>query len=146
MFPITCNAFGDIAAVVQVINEIVKAFDGVRGSKAQYSEFLHELLAFRDVLDEVQKLADKLDAVQKDVLLNQVRQGCSVLDVSFPEMRRFQLLDDDGPPNPKTGRSLKEQILKLDWRFIERDAVLGLKKKLVYHRQQPQMHVSILSR
>ncbi|KZV65323.1 hypothetical protein PENSPDRAFT_737772 [Peniophora sp. CONT] len=127
MFPISCNAFGDIATMITIAYTIAQALDDARGSADEYRAFAYVLRAFGELLEEIKELHASAsdDAVSPRVLVG-INGCCEVLEDARLKVARYGGLED---AHEKT--SLRRVVLKLRWRLLKRDEVERLRVKLL---------------
>ena len=102
MFPISCNAFGDIVAVVQLVRDIIRALDDARGAADEYGQFVHVLTSLGTVMDQVYRLAkDHPDDGLREAVLEEVRRVC--VDISNATDIHGTRFDDPANPIAKDG-------------------------------------------
>ena len=118
MFPITCNAFGDIVAVIQLIHDIVKALDDARGAADEYARFVHVLTTLGAVMEEVYCLAQQSrNEDLKQAVLAEARRVCDDISKATDSISGFDKLTE-ASKRPGRGRVYSREVFaKLRWRF-----------------------------
>ena len=122
MFPITCNAFGDIIAVAQLIRDIATALDEVRGATSGYRAFVQQLHTTATIIDEAHRLVHGRPASSlQAAILDEVRGCCADLERAEERTSGFEaFLPSNGSQAPgsyKLRDRLSRGAKMLQWRF-----------------------------
>ncbi|KZV61198.1 hypothetical protein PENSPDRAFT_693617 [Peniophora sp. CONT] len=140
MFPISCNAFGDIVAVVQIVHDIVVALDGARGAAEEYRQFIHVLSALGAVMDGVYCLAkDSQDENLKQIVLEEVRRCCVDINSAHSSVARFEKLEETS-----SGLSAGGIITKLHWHFRKASDAAKYAKRFGESHQRLNSFIGLL--
>ncbi|VDB85846.1 unnamed protein product [Peniophora sp. CBMAI 1063] len=143
MFPITCNAIGDIIAVVQLIRDIVVALDDARGAAEEYKQFVHVLTALGAVMEAVYKLArDSPDDALKSVVLEEVRRCCNDINNAHNSIAKFDRLE--GETSVRTSRA-GTLFTKLHWHFLKASDATKYAKRFSESHQRLNTYIGLLS-
>ncbi|KZV66138.1 hypothetical protein PENSPDRAFT_689252 [Peniophora sp. CONT] len=121
MFPISCNAFGDILAVVQLVRDIAAALNDARGAASEYQRLIHELNMLGTVLEEAHQIAvSAQDNTLKDALLTEVRR-CSVEDIAEAGklLPGFEILAQPSVGDKGKFARARTTVKKLQWHFMK---------------------------
>ena len=126
MFPITCNAFGDIVAVAQIICSIAKALKESGGAAQDYREFAHELYMTGSVMREVHRMVQESsnDAL-RELLLVCARSCCDDLEMANELTSGFAVLISVQSESIASvsrlgaGKWLVQGVKKLRWHFMK---------------------------
>lgn len=120
MFPISCNAFGDIVAVVQIVREILVALDDARGAAEEYRQFVHVLTTLGTVMEEVYCLAkDSPNEGLKQAVLAEIRRICDDISSATDGVAGYDKLAEASARSSR-GHGYSRQLLsKLRWRFLK---------------------------
>lgn len=114
MFPITCNAFGDIIAVVHLVRDVVIALDDARGATEDYRQFVHVLKTLAIVMEECYCLAnDCQNEGLKLAVLAEVQRVCGDISSATDRIAGYDRLAET------SSRSSREVLIKLRWRFLK---------------------------
>ncbi|VDC01803.1 unnamed protein product [Peniophora sp. CBMAI 1063] len=119
MIPITCNAVGDIIAVVQLIHKIVKALDDSHGAPAEYRRFIHILTALGEVMDTIYELAEKSsDENLRHIVLREVQHCCADLNEAQECVAGYEKLQEAS--SSSSLRARRDRVLtKLQWHLLK---------------------------
>ncbi|KAI0029116.1 hypothetical protein K488DRAFT_89074, partial [Vararia minispora EC-137] len=130
MLPITCNAVGDIIAILTIISNIVQSLNESRGAPAEYRDFIHELESMQIVLPQISNIAESSsDATVRDYLDQEV-QKCQQLVVDAGDrLSGFSMLAQAPSAVSRRLDRLRRQGKKFQWRFLRRDEVGDFKQK-----------------
>ncbi|VDC01806.1 unnamed protein product [Peniophora sp. CBMAI 1063] len=114
MFPITCNAFGDIIAVVHLVWDVVIALDDARGATEDYRQFVHVLKTLATVMEECYCLANNCqNGGLKLAVLAEVQRVCGDISRATDSIVGYDRLAET------SSRSPREILVKLRWRFLK---------------------------
>lgn len=113
---------GDIVALVNVIKDLVKAFDKIRGSSAEYQEINKKLWAFTRVLQKVETLCRSFeDTIElnasRDAIHSIVGQSQRSVDGFLRRTRKFQPALREG----SSGNKLQGAARKAQWKLSGSD-------------------------
>ena len=115
MFPISCNAFGDIVAVVQIVRDIVVALNDARGAADEYKQFIHVLTALGTVMGEVYDLAQaSQNETLRQAVLDEVQVCCININSAHKSITGFEKFADTSTDIPRG----KRVFVKLHWHFL----------------------------
>ena len=120
MFPISCNAVGDIIALVQLACQIVTALNESRGAQAECRELFAQLTSIAHVLEVSRHTIDSLriDALRK-IVDEQLASTSRYIQDGLGKVARFS----DLLPQATTGRpTLGDRAMTtwscLKWEFL----------------------------
>ncbi|VDC01805.1 unnamed protein product [Peniophora sp. CBMAI 1063] len=121
MFPITCNAIGDIIAVVQLIYDIVKALDDTRGAVKEYKQFIHVLTALGTVMHAVHDLVkDSHDDILRRNVLQEIQRCCEDINQAQSSIAGFQKLEKASTDRASSRASAASTMFtKLQWHLLK---------------------------
>lgn len=120
MFPISCNAFGDIVAVVQIVRDIVVALDDTRGAAEEYRQFVHVLTTLGTVMEEVYCLAkDSRNEGLKQAVLAEIRRVCDDISSATDGIADYDKLAEASTRSPRGPGYSRQLLSKLRWRFLK---------------------------
>lgn len=145
MFPITCNAIGDITAVVQLIRDIVVALNDAHGAVEEYKQFVYVLKALGTVLSEVYDLAK---ASQNETLcqavLEEVQRCCIDINSAHNSITKFEKLEET-PTRPT--RSVRTSLIftKLRWHFLRASDAAKYAKSFSESHHRLNSYIGLLS-
>ncbi|KZV74381.1 hypothetical protein PENSPDRAFT_204117 [Peniophora sp. CONT] len=121
MFPITCNAVGDIIALATFVLDIIRALDETRGSVPEYSDFVGELRAMHTMLVAVVRISqDTMDGVLRKEIVSEVDHCGKDVQRALARIVRFSALESAGARSSSMRVQLARQWYKLEWRFSQR--------------------------
>lgn len=150
MFPITCNAFGDIVAVAQIICSLAKALKDSNGATQDYRDFAHGLEMTATVIQEVHSLAHNSSyETVRDVVLDNTRRCCADLQRAneltsgFESLIRAQSSGVSGS-NGVVGR-LSRGAHKLRWHFMKSSEAAEFTQRFRDYCSQIQLCVTLLN-
>ena len=117
MFPITCNAIGDIIAIVQLVRDIVVALNDSRGAVDEYRQFVHVLKALGTILEAVYELAsDSQDRRLQQSILEEVQLCCITINNAHKSLSGFEKLAETSARSTRGGP--RAALTKLHWHFM----------------------------
>ena len=116
------GSLGDVIALINIVKDLVKAFDKRKGSSAEYQEIIRKLWAFNRVLQEVDTLCSstvittELNASRNALLsvASQARRSIEALSTGY---QKFE-------PSLREGGSrsrLQDAARKAEWKFFHSD-------------------------
>ncbi|KAI0032226.1 hypothetical protein K488DRAFT_70778 [Vararia minispora EC-137] len=118
MFPITCNAVGDIVAIAQLLLNAHAALSEARGSHKDFRDLSDELQYFSDVLSATAGVVrESEDEALRSNVLEQVQKGCDVINTMAQRIIKFTPLGESLSSDVDFGERLRRGLLKLEWRF-----------------------------
>ena len=145
MVPISCNAFGDIVAVVQLVREIVLALDDARGAAQEYKQFVHVLTTLGTVMEEVFYLAnDSQNEALKQAMLAEIRRACGLISSATDSIAGFDRLRGDASALSSGRDHSRELLSKLRWRFLRASDAENHTKRLSESLQRLNAFIGIL--
>ncbi|VDC01801.1 unnamed protein product [Peniophora sp. CBMAI 1063] len=117
MFPITCNAIGDIIAVVQLIRNIVIALDETRGAAEESKQFTRVLSALGTVMAEVYDLAKAShNETLRQAVLEEVRLCCIDINSAHKSISDFEKLEESSARF--TRNTTRRNLKKIQWHLL----------------------------
>lgn len=131
MVAFTCNAFGDIVAIVSILRMITIALKDSRQSRGEYRCFMDDLQRFADLLERVAKQESTVsapDSLQEQVLAA-VQRCCDVIQRAVDCVDGFKCLKEDTPLQTFSDR-LKSGVLKVRWRVTKVSEVKVVRSEL----------------
>ncbi|KZV66126.1 hypothetical protein PENSPDRAFT_737273 [Peniophora sp. CONT] len=146
MLPITCNAFGDIIAVVQLFRSVALALNETSGASRQYEEFVHELNRTANVMDEASIAAERFrDSTLRQTILEEVRLCCLDLERASKHIEGFDALtaapsDSDRAHDART-RLVSRPAKMLRWHFTKASEAAEFAR--CFRNRQRQIHVCV---
>ncbi|KZV65383.1 hypothetical protein PENSPDRAFT_689945 [Peniophora sp. CONT] len=120
MFPITCNAFGDIVAVIQLVLELVKALDDTRGAAVKYRLFVQELESLSIMMGEAYRVAEGAPSTLQLLVLKEIQICTNNIEDAYRRTRGFEKLGESSQK-----RTVKTKLLK---RLVRKPLGLAAKK------------------
>jgi hypothetical protein len=146
MFPITCNAVGDIIAVAALIADIVSALKETSGSPAHYRGFIRELNSMRVVLDSIGRIADRCnDGDLRCTIVDEVQDCCLVLEDGAQRIAKFSPLGHDMSSTDSSRFRLARFWYKVEWRIMKQGEIDKFTTKFSASRQRLTTFMVILS-
>ncbi|VDB85856.1 unnamed protein product [Peniophora sp. CBMAI 1063] len=143
MFPITCNAIGDIFAVVQLIRDIVVALDDARGAAEEYKQFTRVLSALGTVMGEVYDLATaSCNEALKQAVLEEVQLCCIDINNAHNSIAKFDRLEGDTSVRTSRAGTL---FAKLHWHFLKASDAAKYAKRFSECHQRLGIYIGLLS-
>ncbi|KZV65324.1 hypothetical protein PENSPDRAFT_133812 [Peniophora sp. CONT] len=118
MFPISFNAFGDIATMITIVYAIAQALDDSRGSADEYR-------TFGELLEEIRDLHASSPEDISPRVLEGIKGCCEVLEKARQMLSRYSALE-----GTRGHCSLRHAVVKLRWRLLKRDEAEVLHVKL----------------
>ncbi|KZV65388.1 hypothetical protein PENSPDRAFT_756574 [Peniophora sp. CONT] len=145
MFPVTCNAFGDILAVAQLVRSIVVALDDARGATEEYMQFVHVLTALGTVMGEVYDLAKtSQNQTLRQAILEEVQRCCSGINSAHNSIAGFEKLAES---SARSSRSIRAGgiVTKLHWHFLRASEAAKYSKRFGDSHQRLNNLIGLLS-
>ncbi|VDC01543.1 unnamed protein product [Peniophora sp. CBMAI 1063] len=100
MIPITCNAVGDILALVTLFLDIARALDEARGSPAKWRALNSELKSLHIVLASVARVAEHTtDTLLRDEIVREVNRCSDDVHRALERVAEFSTLGRDESPD-----------------------------------------------
>ena len=145
MFPISCNAFGDIVAAAELVRAIVVALDDSRGAAKEYQLFVHVLTGLGTAMGEAYELAkvSRNDALRQAVL-EEVQLCCISINNAHKSIAGFEKLvqtSDQSSPGKRAGII----FAKLHWRFLRTSDVVEYTKRFSESHHRLNTYISLLT-
>ena len=133
------GSLGDVIALINIVKELITAFDKRRGSSAEYQDILRKLWAFNRVLKEVETLCRSITTTaeattSRDAMLCVVGQARTSIEALSKGIRKFE-------PSLRQGgsqSSLKDAARKAEWKLFHSDDSAKIQSEI-------DMYCSILS-
>ncbi|KZV61196.1 hypothetical protein PENSPDRAFT_308089 [Peniophora sp. CONT] len=145
MFSITCNAIGDIIAVVQLIRDIVVALNDAHGAAEEYKQFVYVLKALGTVLAEVYNLAK---ASQNEslcqVVLEEVQRCCIDINSAHNSITNFEKLEETSTRSSRGARA-GLVLTKLRWHFMRASYAAKYAKRFSESHHRLNSYIGLLS-
>ena len=137
MFPITCNALGDIVTLAALVLDIIHALNESRGSASDYRILVGELNAMHTMLTAVERVARDTvnDALRFEILREVDRCGTDVQG-ALTRIVKFSALGHSSTKSDSPRVCLARQWYKLEWRFSHRDEVQTARQELMMATQR----------
>ncbi|KZV74386.1 hypothetical protein PENSPDRAFT_204182 [Peniophora sp. CONT] len=131
MFPITCNAVGDIITLASLVLDITRALNEARGSASEYRVFIAELNTLHILLTSVARVAqDSIDgALRSEILAEIDRCGCHIR-YALERIAKFSVLSHDAAASDGLRVKFKRQLYKIEWRFARRSDIQAVRADL----------------
>jgi len=146
MFPITCNAIGDILAVASLILSIAKALDESRGAPAEYRAFVAELHSLGHLLNSIYRVTDGCaDAELRRQIVKEVASTATDIHSALDKVAVFNSLSDLQADDSSDRRSdagipssfrFERQWVKVKWRLFQHSKVVKVIGELAACRQK----------
>ncbi|KZV65386.1 hypothetical protein PENSPDRAFT_133375 [Peniophora sp. CONT] len=115
MVLITCNSFGDILAVVQLVRDVIRTLDEARGAADEYTRFVFMLNSVGTAMEGVHTLAEhSRDEGLRQAVFDEVKRVHEDITSAKGDIVGFEKLAkavDGGETYPR------EVFTKLRWRF-----------------------------
>ena len=145
MLPVTCNAFGDIIAVIQLVQDIVLALDDARGASEEYTHFVHVLTALGAVMNEVYDLAKaSQNASLRQAILDEVQCCCDGINSAHNSISGFERLAEASARSSRGVRA-KGLVTKLHWHFLRASEAAKYAKRFGDSHQRFNNFIGLLS-
>jgi hypothetical protein len=136
MFPITCNAFGDIVSMINIVTSIIKALDETRGSMAEYRVFKEELIVLQNTLASIDRVAERSsDEVLRSHTLNEVNACCTIVHGAMLRMAKFDILVQKNEDIQTFSARIVKQWRKIKWIKAKKGVVAEYKDKIEARRR-----------
>jgi hypothetical protein len=149
MFPISCNAVGDVLTIASIILDIARALNDARGSVAEYRAFVAELETMHTSLNAISRLVqDCTDSALRQTVVREVDLSYQDIEDAFNRIASLSLLgSDEAPPMGSSGLrvNISRQWFKLEWRFLKRGDGQGFQSKLKVSTQRLSTLLVILN-
>ncbi|VDB85852.1 unnamed protein product [Peniophora sp. CBMAI 1063] len=143
MFPITCNAIGDIIAVVQLIRDIVVALDDARGAAEEYKQFTRVLSALGTVMGEVYDLAKaSCNEILKQAVLEEVQLCCIDINNAHKSISGYGKLEKIAARS--TRNTTRGVFLKLQWHLLRASDAAKYAQRFDDSHQRLNSFISLL--
>ncbi|KZV61201.1 hypothetical protein PENSPDRAFT_759572, partial [Peniophora sp. CONT] len=146
MFPITCNAIGDIIAVVQIIRDMIVALNDAHGAAEEYKQFIYVLKALGTVLGEVYDLAK---AAQNESLchavLEEVQHCCIDINDAHDNITNFEKLEETSTARTTRGARAGLIMTKLRWHFMRASDAAKYAKRFTESHHRLNTYIGLLS-
>jgi hypothetical protein len=132
---ISCNAFGDIVAVVTLIYQIATALNDARGSSKDYRDLVQELRTLAHLLQNISDLVTGLlDPSLQSTVVSAVQQCCSVIGDAFEDTTTFSILGDERSSEHSLFHRVRRTVSKVDWRLRRQADAKACRLKLLQCR------------
>ena len=133
------GSLGDVIALINVVKELVTAFDKRKGSSAEYQEIIRKLWAFNQVLKEVETHCRSITTtdeatVSRDAMLCVVGQARTSIEALLKGILKFELSLRQGGSQS----SLQDTARKAQWKLFHSDDSAKIQSEI-------NMYCSILS-
>jgi hypothetical protein len=146
MFPISCNAIGDIIALVQLTRDVISALNDAKGSSQDFRNLEEELQAAADTLNDVVEVVSRSEdeSFRSGVYVQVQRSGNIIRDMSL-RLIKFEPLRDSLPNDWKQDvwGHLRRGELKIRWRFARQAEARDCRTKLAQCRGQLQLALDV---
>lgn len=131
MFPLTCNAIGDIVTLASLVFDIIRALNETRGSALEYRVLAGELNAMHTMLTAVERVVQDTanERLRYEILKEVDRCGQDVQN-ALARIIKFSALGHAGTPVHSQRIYLARQWYKLEWRFIQRGALQAVRAEM----------------
>ena len=118
MFPLTCNAVGDILALAALVLDVARALSESGGSPSEYRTFVGELNSLNIVLSSVGRVAQLTtdERLRGEIVREVDRCGCDI-QKALERVAKFSELGRHGQGTDVLRVKLRRQWYKLEWRF-----------------------------
>ena len=150
MFPITCNAFGDIVAVVNILYSIYTSLDEARGSAAEFASFKREIWELRSDLHVLMRVAENSPTEDfRKQIVAEVNECCSVIYDALSCLTEFHVLGSDilAESNVRDFEArLSRTWKKLRWRFNKRKQAAELSVRLKERRSRLEFYLQVFNK
>ena len=118
MFPITCNAVGDIIALAELVLDLARAMNDIHGSPASYRALDLDLKSLHIVLASVHRAAQLTnDTLLREQIVGQVKQYEASVRRALERIAKFSALGRAGTADDSTRVKVKRQWYKIEWRL-----------------------------
>ncbi|VDC01534.1 unnamed protein product [Peniophora sp. CBMAI 1063] len=146
MFPITCNAVGDIVVLATFVLDIARALSESSGSTSEYRSCIAELNSLHVVLASVARVAEyTADIGLQDEIVREAAECAVAVERVLERVAKFSLLD---PRDSLKGMPLirmKRLWYKLEWRFSQRGRVNEFRAELAVATQRLTAYLAVLN-
>ena len=134
MFPITCNAVGDILALSTLVLDALRALNDARGSAAEHRRFKSELKGLHTILETAARVAkDSSDNALREEIIRKVDECGQDVQEALERIAKFSAMD--APGDGVRARAARTRY-KLEWRFARRDEVQTARQELMMATQR----------
>ncbi|KZV74383.1 hypothetical protein PENSPDRAFT_204093 [Peniophora sp. CONT] len=131
MFPLTCNAIGDIVTLASLVFDIIRALNETRGSVLEYRVLAGELNAMHTMLTAVDRVVrDTADETLRYEILKEVDRCGQDVQNALARIIKFSALGHAGTPVHSPRIKLARQWYKLEWRFLQRGAFQAVRAEM----------------
>ena len=118
MFPITCNAVGDILALAGLALDMAKALNEIHGSPASYRALRSELESLHIVLASVHRAAELTnDTLLREQIVSQIKRYEYSIRSALERIAKFSALGRAGAADDSVPVKVKRQWYKIEWRL-----------------------------
>ena len=125
MFPITCNAVGDILALASLALDMAKALNEIHGSPASYRALRSELESLHIVLASVHRAAELTnDTLLREQIVHQVERYIGSI--------RIALLWCAEGTDDSVRIKVNQQWYKIGLRFHDQRSIASIRDKLAF--------------
>ena len=136
MFPITCNAFGDIVSAIQIIRDIATALNESRGATQACRDFAYGLERMSTTMEEAYQLASSSsNCAFQETVLNHVRHFSAQLHEASKRTSGFEVLLAAQDPAISTAFGLRKWLYRrkkmLRWHFMRQAKAADYTKRFV---------------
>ncbi|VDB85867.1 unnamed protein product [Peniophora sp. CBMAI 1063] len=143
MFPITCNAIGDIIAVVQLIRDVVVALDDARGAAEEYKQFTRVLSALGTVMGEVYDLATaSRNEALKQAVLEEIQLCCIDINNAYKSITGYEKLEKMA--DYSTRNATHGLFKKLQWHLLRASDAVKYAQRFGESHQRLNSFISLL--
>ena len=132
MFPISCNAVGDIITLASIVADIARALSDTRGSIMEYRAFTEDLDTMHATLVAISRIAESCsDDRLRQRVVREVSRCWNDIQTALESVAKFSALDIDEDSVRQTGfrDKFQRQWFKLEWRFLKRAEVQEFQDK-----------------
>ncbi|KAK5128391.1 hypothetical protein LTR85_003059 [Meristemomyces frigidus] len=128
--PITFGSVGDIIAVAQLVKDLIDALDKSRGSSAEYRGLIRDLELLRDVLSQIEQLANAHETtLELAALYETVRRILEPCRLPIEAFRR-RVSKYEATLGRGDANKLKAAIYMFRWQVGEKEEVAKLRTQL----------------
>ena len=143
MFPVTCNAVGDILALAILVLDFAQALDETSGSSADYRALNSELKSLHIVLASVNRVAElTVDELLREQIFREVERCGGFIRDTLERIAKFSLMGRDVSTADTTRVRVKRQWYKIEW-LIRKDSIDSIRDELASVTQRLATYLTV---
>ncbi|KAI0027375.1 hypothetical protein K488DRAFT_90916 [Vararia minispora EC-137] len=144
MFPIACNSIGDVIALINLIHDITRALNDIRGSSAEYRDLMAELKVLNWVVKSALEHREHVDQNTQNELVQELLECATLVENAHATLKKFVVLEKRSEKQQTPRFRLASSWRKLEW-FFKKGELRGLRDTIASHRSSLQLAMSVLA-